>query len=126
LRQEEKQKLAISVVDEGIQIDRSNAQSQNAESPSAETVLSRANLTHKRESQQLKHPVAMVLMPFQIVTSVSPAKYRTTQLSLKSSRKSPETAKKRFRESTESPTKGGWQTNRPKSPTLGKCQVADR
>jgi hypothetical protein len=74
--------------DEGMQIDSSDKQCANAESPRLEMALSVSNVTDERESQDRKQPAEIAWISLPITRSVSFPKYQTRQVASKSIRKS--------------------------------------
>jgi hypothetical protein len=100
LSQPRKQHFGITSTDEGMQIDRSDSQGEKADSPRVETRQPGAKLTDRTERQNAKEPGPIVSVLCGMVTSPKFPKYRTRTVSLKSTRKSPETRKNRFPGST--------------------------
>jgi hypothetical protein len=96
LRQYPKQEPESIAVDEGMQIDRSDEHASNADSAKVEILHPDPNVTDKRELHRLKHPAEMTSVSVEMVTSSASPKYRTRQISSKSTKKSPETLKNRL------------------------------
>jgi hypothetical protein len=88
-----KQSLEIRSIDEGMQIECSDEQHSNADLSSIETRQPSPNVTDKTEWQLRKDPTEIASSLFGIRTSPSSPKYRTSEVPLESSKKSPETAR---------------------------------
>jgi hypothetical protein len=58
-------------IDEGIQIDRTDEQYENADLPRIEILQSNANVTESRQAHWLKHPAETVSISSQIETSLA-------------------------------------------------------
>jgi hypothetical protein len=96
-----KHEVEIVRIDEGIQIDASDKQFENADSPRVETRQPGSNLTETTVLDQLKHRTEIVSISRPIITSLSRPKYQIAQTPLKSTIKVPQTRKNGLSESTE-------------------------
>jgi hypothetical protein len=79
-----------------MQIDRSDEQYKKADFWKTETLQPDSNRTDNNEYKVLKHPAEISSMSLPIVTSFPPPKYRISEIPSKSTRKSPQTRKKRL------------------------------
>jgi hypothetical protein len=98
--QNAKQDFEMTSIDEGIQIDSSDIQAKNANSPRVEILQPVSKRIDKRQLHPEKHPVEIVSISLEIVTSSSVPRYRTRQTSPNETRKSPKTRKQQFPAST--------------------------
>jgi hypothetical protein len=95
-----KQWFEIVSIDDGMQIDLSDVQFPNADSPRLLIRQSEAKITDKIEKQRRKHPFEIDSISRSILTSDSFPKYRIAFGSLKSNKNPPETRKNRFSAAT--------------------------
>jgi hypothetical protein len=82
--------------DEGMQIDRIEEHHSNADFPRIPTLQPDSNFTDDKQSHCSKQPAEIASIVGQIVTSSKFPKYRTRQVSLEATTKSPEIFKNRF------------------------------
>jgi hypothetical protein len=87
----EKQSSAIVSTDEGMQIDVSDEQPENAAAPRSETLQPLSKVTVAIFLHPKKHPEPIRSMAFEILTRLLKPKYRTSDVSSRLIRKSSQT-----------------------------------